>query len=157
MSTGEQQEPTLEECSANVLMEVSNTMVRLYKDHFGRGPTSARTHWAGSDALVCILEDTFTPAERNLARMGAHDRLRDTRLFFQYATVAKLGAPVEHITGRKLKGFHSSIDTETHGQAVELLLLHPAGYDGPSRLELAGRRSALPSAGTLRPCRSTWA
>ena len=118
----------------SALMEVSSTMVRLYKEQFGRGPTSARTHWAGTDALVCILEDTLTPAERNLVRMGEHQRLRDTRLFFQYATVAAFGEPVEQITGRKLKGFHSSIDTEAAGQSVEVFVLHPVGYDGPSRL-----------------------
>ena len=42
-------------------------MVRLYKTQFGRGPTAARTHWCGPDALSCFLEDTLTPAERKLA------------------------------------------------------------------------------------------
>jgi hypothetical protein len=35
-------------------MEVANTMIRLYKKQFGRGPTKARTHWAGPDTLICI-------------------------------------------------------------------------------------------------------
>ena len=44
-------------------MEVSNAMIRLYKEYFGRGPTQARAHWAGPDSLVVLLEDTLTPAE----------------------------------------------------------------------------------------------
>ena len=87
MSAEEQQQSDEREETNRVLMDVSNVMVRLYKDQFGRGPTAARSAWAGPDAIVTFLEDTLTPAERSLARMGAHQRLRDTRMYFQYATV----------------------------------------------------------------------
>jgi len=30
---------------------------------------------------------------------------------------------------------HSSTDTEVDGQSVEMFVFHPAGYDGPSRIE----------------------
>jgi uncharacterized protein YbcI len=133
----EQQEQTQEERQTSLLMEVSNTMVRLYKELFGRGPTRARSNWAGPDAVVCVLEETLTPAERNLVKMGEHQRLRDTRMFFQYATVREFCEPVEQITGRKVRAFQSSIDTEADGQAVEVFVLHPEGYDGPSRTERA--------------------
>jgi uncharacterized protein YbcI len=137
VATDEQQEQTQEERQKSLLMEVSNTMVRIYKDQFGRGPTRARSNWAGPDALICVLEETLTPAERNLVKMGEHQRLRDTRMFFQYATVREFCEPVEQITGRKVRGFHSSIDTEADGQAVEVFVLHPQGYGGPSRTERA--------------------
>ena len=116
-------------------MEISNTMVRLYKEQFGRGPTKARTHWCGPDLITVVLEDTLTPAERNLVKMGEHQRLRDLRLFFQYATVREFCEPVEQITGRKVRSFQSSIDTEVDGLSIEMFILHPAGYDGPSRIE----------------------
>jgi uncharacterized protein YbcI len=120
-----------------VLAEISNEMVRLYKDYFGRGPTKARTSWAGADTVVCILEDTLAPAERNLVKMGEHQRLRDTRMFFQYATVREFGEPIERLTGRKVKAFISGVDTEAEGLSVELFVLHPQGSDQPSRLELS--------------------
>jgi uncharacterized protein YbcI len=140
MSTDErpQGEPTLDEARTSILMEVSNAMVRLYKDQFGRGPMKARSYWAGPDAIASFLEDTLTPAERNLARMGQHQRLRDTRLFFQYATIAEFCGPVERITGRKVRSFHSSIDTKVDGLAIETFIFYPEGQDGPSRIELAG-------------------
>jgi uncharacterized protein YbcI len=131
----EQRDAKGEERQVNVLTEVSSTMIRLFKDQFGRGPTSARTYWAGPDVLTCILEDTLTPAERNLVKLGEHQRLRDTRLYFQYASVAEFCRPVERLTGRTVRAFHSSTDTEAGGQSVEVFVLHPEGYDGPSRTE----------------------
>ena len=136
MSTDEQQ-PTDRKAHVSVLMEVSNVMVGLYKDQFGRGPTSAKTTWAGPDALVCFLEDTLTPAERNLVKMGEHQRLRDTRMFFQYATVREFCEPVERITGRTIRSFHSSIDTEAEGLSTETFIFYPEGQEGPSRIERA--------------------
>ena len=97
-------------------------MVQIYKDQFGRGPTKVRTHYAGPDTLVCLLEHTFTPAERNLQAMGEHQRLRDIRLLFQYAERAKFTGPVERLTGRRVRGFISGIDTEAD-IACEMFLL----------------------------------
>ena len=134
----EQDQPTAREARTTILMEVSNAMVRLYKEQFGRGPTQARSHWAGPDSITCFLEDTLTPAERNLVQMGQHQRLRDMRLFFQYATVTGFCQPVENITGRKVRSFHSSIDTKVDGLAIETFIFYPEGQDGPSRIELTG-------------------
>jgi uncharacterized protein YbcI len=112
---------------SSVLMQISNEMVRLYKEQFGRGPTSARTSWCGDDVLTVVLEDTFTSAERNLAKMGEHERLRETRMFFQYASVREFCEPVERLTGRTVRAFISGIDTEVDGLCVETFVLHPAG------------------------------
>jgi len=121
----------------SVEMQISNEMVRLYKEQFGRGPTKARTSWAGPDVILSVLENTLTPAERNLVRLGEHQRLRDLRMFFQYSSVKEFCEPVERITGRKVRAFHSSIDTEVDGMSVEVFVMHPEGYEGASRAEWA--------------------
>jgi uncharacterized protein YbcI len=121
---------------SSLLSELAREMVRLFKEQFGRGPTSARVAWAGPDVLVATLEDTLTPAERNLVRMGEHERLRETRSFFQYASVAEFCEPVERLTGRKVRAFISGIDTEVNGLSVETFVLHPEGADAPSRAAL---------------------
>src|SRR6201997_5855723 len=77
------------------MLEISNAMVRLYKEAFGRGPTKARAQFAGPDTLVVILESSLTVAERNLVAMGEHQRLREARLFFQYALEDKFRGIVE--------------------------------------------------------------
>ena len=124
---------------ANVLLEISNVMVRIYKDQFGRGPTRARTFWAGPDLLTTVLEDTLTQAERSLVELGEHERLRDSRTFFQYATTRQFCDPVERITGRTVRAFVSGIDTQVEGLSIESFVFHPAGYDGPSRIEAPRR------------------
>ncbi len=115
------------------LSELSNAMVRLYKEQFGRGPTKARSVYAGADAVLCTLENSFTPAEEALVRMGEHQRLRDTRMFFQYATEDEFRETVEQITGRKVRAFVSGVDVE-RDVSSELFYLEPSGSkDGEPR------------------------
>ena len=134
----QQYEPTAAHSDprTSILADVSREMVRLYKEQFGRGPTKARTDWAGPDVLITVLEDTLTPAERNLTRLGEHQKVRDMRTFFQYATVPDFCGPVERLTGRRVRAFLSAIDTRVEGLAMETFVLHPEGYDGPSRVDL---------------------
>jgi len=136
MDVNEEQNAARDEASRgeSVLSAISSEMVRLYKEQFGRGPTKTRTHWAGPDTLVVTLEQTFTPAERSLQRLGEHQRLRDLRLLFQYTEVDSFCEPVERLVGRKVRAFISGIDTKAD-LATELYVLHPRGYDGPSRAQ----------------------
>ena len=120
-----------------VLAAISNEMVRVYKEQFGRGPNRVRTYWCGDDILTTVLEDTLTPAERNLAALGEHQRLRDTRMVFQYATVREFCEPVERLTGRTVRSFLSAVDTEVNGLSIETFILHPAGSTAVSRIEKA--------------------
>lgn len=106
------------------LAAISNAMVRLYKEQYGRGPTRARTEWAGPDQIVVTLEETLTLAERRLAELGEHQRLRDHRTFFQYATQAEYAAIIEELTGRRVRAFVSGVDTRAD-VACEVFLLEP--------------------------------
>ncbi len=107
------------------MLEISNAMVRLYKEAFGRGPTKARAQFAGPDTLVVILENSLTVAERNLVAMGEHQRLREARLFFQYALEDQFREIVEDALGRKPLAFISGVDTQ-RDVAVEVFTLEPA-------------------------------
>jgi uncharacterized protein YbcI len=108
----------------SALLQISNAMVRLYKDAFGRGPTKARAQFAGPDTLVVLLQDSMTVAERNLAAMGEHARLRDARMFFQYALEDEFRAAVEQILRRRTVAFISGIDTE-RDVSIEVFTLEP--------------------------------
>ena len=109
---------------SSVLLELSNEMVRLYKTLFGRGPTKARSYWFGRDGVMVTLEDTFTPAERNMLALGEHQRLRDMRTFFQHASEEAFREVVERVTGRKVRGFVSGIDARSD-IAAEVFYLEP--------------------------------
>jgi uncharacterized protein YbcI len=132
MTQHEQQVPESVEAAdyqSSVRAEISREMVRLYKEQFGRGPTKARTEFAGADIVICTLEDSFTPAERRLAEMEEHQRLCDTRLYFQHATKGEFLGTIERILKRKVRAFNSSIDTHTD-VSVEIFHLQP---DAPQR------------------------
>jgi uncharacterized protein YbcI len=120
-------------------MQISNELVRLFKEHYGRGPTRARAHWAAPDVLVVVLEETLTPAERMLVNMGEEARLRDSRMFFQYARERATCEPVERLTGRRVRSYVTGIDTAVDGFCVETFVLYPRGSDGERSPE--GRRT----------------
>jgi uncharacterized protein YbcI len=95
------------------LAEISREMVRLYKEQFGRGPTKARSDFAGPDVVICTLEDTLTPAEKRMAQFGEHQRLRDLRLYFQHATEQEFCAIIERVLDRRVRAFISGMDTSS--------------------------------------------
>jgi len=95
----------------SVRAEISREMVRLYKEQFGRGPTKARTEFAGPDIVISTLEHSLTPAEKRLVELGEHQRLRDTRMYFQHASEREFRETVERLTGRPVRAFVSGIDT----------------------------------------------
>jgi uncharacterized protein YbcI len=105
MDSTEQQGRTME--------AVSIAMVQLHKEQFGRGPTQARSHYAGPNALVCVLEGALLPAERRLVALGDADQVRETRTSFQVATEPEFIEAVERIVERKVRSFASAIDPIT--------------------------------------------
>ncbi len=115
----------------SVLAEISRAMVRLYKEQFGRGPTKAKTEYAGEDTLICTLENSLTRAEQRLVELGEDQRLRDIRMFFQHATEDEFRSVIESLTGRVVRAFISGTDT---GKDVscEVFYLEPKADGGAS-------------------------
>ena len=115
---------TEDERTGLMLVELSNAMVRLYKELFGRGPTKARTHFAGPDLIVSSLECSLTRIERLMVDADEYERLRDLRMHFQHLNEEQFVGTVEQITGRKVRAFVSGIDTKRDVSA-ELFYLEP--------------------------------
>jgi len=110
-------------------MAVSNAMVALHKEQFGRGPTKARTNWAGDDTLVSVLHGGLLPAELALVAMGEQQRVREARMFFQVATADRFIAAIEKLVGRTVYAFTSAIDPEKD-VIVEVAVFEPRGDTG---------------------------
>jgi uncharacterized protein YbcI len=104
---------TTDEQGLSTLAQVSNAMVALHKSQFGRGPTKARSYFAGPDALMCVLEDALLPAERKLTELGDDGRVRDSRTAFQAATADEFISAVEQIVRRTVTAFASAVDPHT--------------------------------------------
>jgi uncharacterized protein YbcI len=114
-----------------VLAAVSNAMVALHKEQFGRGPTKARSNFAGSDTLVCVLENALHAAENAMVEMGQQQRVSETRLFLQDATRDRFISVIEEIVQRKVRAFTSGTDPRV-GIVYEIFTFEPraSGSDG---------------------------
>jgi len=111
--------------------------VGLHKEQFGRGPTKARTDFAGPDVLVTVLQDALLPAEKTLAEMGEHLRIMETRAFFQEATRDQFMRTIEEIVRRKIYSFHSTCDPRT-GTVIEVAVFEPEDSDGGADGQVGG-------------------
>jgi uncharacterized protein YbcI len=91
------------------LAEITNGIVRLFSEYYGRGPTRAKSYMLEDRYVVTILRDTMTTVERTLAQRGEKDLVRRVRLTFQEAMAASFKGVVEEVLGRRVEAYHSQI------------------------------------------------
>lgn len=120
------------------LLEISNAMVRLHKEAFGRGPTKARTQFPSPDTVLIVLEDGFTTRERTLLALSKTEEVRESRLTIQEALEAQVRSTVQEVLGRRTLAFVTGVDVR-HGIAIILCTLESvpsvqAGKDRDSSL-----------------------
>jgi uncharacterized protein YbcI len=118
-----------EQRAGGVLAAVSNALVSLHKEQFGRGPTRAWSNFAGGDVLVCVLENALLPAERVMVQLGDQQRVREARAALQAATSDKFIDAVESIVHRKVVAFASAIDPD-QDIVWEIFNFEPGGPQG---------------------------
>ena len=109
----------------SLLAQISNAMVRIHKEHFGKGPTKARTIYA-EDIVLTRLDQIFTQAESTLIGLGREEEVRNMRIAFQRELEHEFVGAIERLTGRKVQAFISDIHAGTN-MGIELFVLEPAG------------------------------
>jgi uncharacterized protein YbcI len=118
----------------SVRVRISNEMVRLHSEYYGRGPTRAKVY-ADGDLVAVVLEETFTPAERTLIGRGESEGIQDIRRRFQRAMADQFRSIVEQATGREVRSFLSETDID-NDISVEIFLL------GARRTDMTGFEQA---------------
>lgn len=108
--------------------EISNEIVRLHREQFGRGPERARTI-LGGDLVTCVLEGVLTSPEATLMLGGQSASVADSRVLLQKVGAPQVVAAIERVTGRRVKEFISGINPDNGGTAVEVFVLEPAAED----------------------------
>jgi uncharacterized protein YbcI len=102
---------------------ISNAIVGLFREHYGRGASRARTVM-GADYVITFLEDIYTPVEKTLIEAGRFAAVQETRGAFQDTMKPKFVAEVERLVGRKVVGFLSQVHVDPD-LAVETFILEP--------------------------------
>lgn len=108
----------------SVLLEISNAIVRLYKECYGKGPTKAKTYHHG-EVVTCVLRGSLTKAEQTLIAAGHENAVVRQRHRLHEAVRARFVAAVEELTGRRVVGFMSGTQA-TPEMSCEVFVLAPA-------------------------------
>ena len=94
------------------LAAVTNGIVQLFSEYYGRGPTKAKSYLLDERIVVCVLEDTMTTVEQTLVKNGDKDMVRQVRLTFQEAMADEFKGVVEQALGRRVAAYHSQLTME---------------------------------------------
>jgi uncharacterized protein YbcI len=107
-----------------VAAEISNAVVRLVREHFGRGPTQAKTI-VHDDVVVTVMRGGYTHAEKRLYQAGKGDVVEEGRRAMQDVFQREMSAAVSQLTGREVEAFLSANHYDPD-VTVEMFLLMPS-------------------------------
>ena len=102
-------EPDIERAAVthgDTLTAISNGLVTLLKEYYGRGPTQAKSYFQ-DDLVVCVLRGGFSRVEETLLAGGRGAAVIQQRMEFQEVMRRRFEEVIEHATGRKVVGFMS--------------------------------------------------
>lgn len=94
--------------AGEVAADVSNGIVRLFSECYGRGPVKAKT-FMFDNYVVTVLEETLTMAESTLVKAGQTEIVREFRLAFQAEMTDRFVGIVEGATGCKVATYQSQL------------------------------------------------
>jgi uncharacterized protein YbcI len=89
-----------------VLTAISDGMVALLKEFYGRGPTRTKSYYE-DDLVVCLLRGGFSRVEETLLEGGRGTAVIQQRMEFQEVMRARFVSVIEQATGRRVIGFMS--------------------------------------------------
>ena len=101
-----QQVKSTSSAHGDVLTAISDGMVALLKEFYGRGPTRAKSYYE-DDLVVCVLRGGFSRVEQTLLEGGRSPAVIHQRMEFQDLMRERFEAVIERATGRPVIGFMS--------------------------------------------------
>ena len=107
----------------DVLTAISDGMVALLKEFYGRGPTRAKSYYE-DDLVVCLLRGGFTRVEQTLLAGGRGSSVIQQRMEFQELMRDRFEAVIEQATGRRVIGFMSG-NQQHPDMMCEVFILDP--------------------------------
>jgi uncharacterized protein YbcI len=103
--------------------QLSNAIVALFKQYFGRGPTDCRTYLE-PDLVIVVLAGGYTSAEQTLFQAGKWHEVRQARIAWQDSMEVRFIDTIERLTHRTVKAFLSA-NRQDAELTIELFVLAP--------------------------------
>ncbi len=116
----------------DVLTAISDGLVALLKEFYGRGPTRAKSYYE-DDLVVCVLRGGFSRVEQTLLEGGRGEVVIRQRLEFQELMRGRFESVIERATGRRVIGFMSGNQQEPD-MMCEVFILAPTDLLGGEEL-----------------------
>ena len=92
---------------------MTNGIVQLFREYYGRGPNKAKSYLLDDRIVVCVLEETMTTVEQTLVENGDRDMVRQVRLTFQEAMADRVqGASWRRPWAGRVAAYHSQLTME---------------------------------------------
>ena len=91
----------------HLLAAISNSIVGILREHYGRGPMKAKTYVLDDIIVVVMRGSGFTPLEQTIMDSGDPSRVIAMRENFQSVMAARYRETIEELTGRKVLAFLS--------------------------------------------------
>ena len=113
----------------DVLTAISDGLVALLKEFYGRGPTRAKSYYE-DDLVVCVLRGGFSPVEQTLLSAGRGSAVISQRQEFQDIMRERFEAVIEGATGRRVIGFMSG-NQQAPDIMCEVFILAPTDLLDP--------------------------
>ena len=107
----------------DVLTAISDGMVALLKEFYGRGPTRAKSYYE-DDLVVCVLRGGFSRVEQTLLDGGRGQAVIQQRMEFQEVMRDRFAGVIQSATGRRVIGFMSGNQQEPD-MMCEVFILAP--------------------------------
>ncbi len=108
-----------------LLSAISEKVVRILREHYGRGPMKAKTYVL-DDIIVCVLRNGFTAHEQTLMASGESERVVEMRRDFQRMMGRQYRDAIEELTERKVVAFLSQAHVEPDITVEMFFLDRPA-------------------------------
>jgi uncharacterized protein YbcI len=90
----------------------ANGIVGMLREHYGRGPTNAKTY-ALDDMIIVVLRGSgFTALEQTIMDSGDPERVIAMRENFQQVMAGRSQQMIEELTGRNVLAFASQVHLE---------------------------------------------
>ena len=122
----------------DVLTAISDGLVGLLKEFYGRGPTRTKTYYE-DDLVVCLLRGGFTRVEQTLLEGGRGSSVIRQRMEFQELMRERFQTVIEQATGRQVIGFMSG-NQQDPDVMCEVFILAPTDLVDDHEIP-GGRRS----------------
>ena len=116
-----------------ILTAISDGLVALLKEFYGRGPTRAKTYYE-DDLVVCLLRGGFTRVEKTLLDGGRSRAVIEQRMAFQEVMRKRFESVIERATGRRVIGFMSG-NQQDPDMICEVFILAPSDLVSGDEIE----------------------